>query len=193
MDRDSINVTMHLREGSYKKDLGLHAAVAFNVAHNLLDGFKHYNYDTPIWIHEGLAHNFGRAISPKYNSFDSGEGSAGVRTKKEDWEPEVEKLIKAGNAPRLAELIRMKGYAELTLDHHYTTWSMVKFLMEEHPEGFANLNKDLHGRLMADGTLDSQNLPEVHRESFKQHFGWTYAQFDQAWRNWALGIVPEED
>jgi len=193
MDRDSINVTIHLMQADLKKDIALHAHVAFNLAHNLLDGFKHYNYDTPIWIHEGLAHNFGRGISPKHNNFDSGEGSAGVRTKKEDWEPEVKKLIKGGKAPRLAELIRIKGYAELTLADHYTTWSMVKFLMEEHPDGFAKLNHDLHGRLYADGTLDSQNLPEVHRESFKAHFGWTYAQFDRAWSDWVLGIVKDED
>lgn len=72
MDRDSINVTIHLRQADLKKDIALHAHVAFNLAHNLLDGFKHYNYDTPVWIHEGLAHNFGRAISPAHNNFDSG-------------------------------------------------------------------------------------------------------------------------
>ncbi|MDF1800975.1 MAG: DUF1570 domain-containing protein [Planctomycetota bacterium] len=193
IDRDSITVTIHLRQADLTKDISLHAHVAFNLAHNLLDGLQHYNYDTPIWIHEGLAHNFGRAVSPKHNSFDSGEGSAGVRSKKEKWQPEVVKMIKSGKAPRMAELIQIKSYADLTLDQHFATWSMVKFLIEEHQEAFAKLNLDLHGRLMADGTLDSENLPQVHRDSMKEHFGWSYQDFDKAWQDWALGIVPEKE
>ena len=103
-----------------------------------------------------------------------------------------EALLSLVPAP-LREALEQKGYAELTIEGHFTTWSMVKFLMEERPEAFAKLNHDLHGRLNSDGTLDSENLPEVHRESFKQHFGWTYAQFDQAWRDWVLGVSAEED
>ena len=193
MERDTLAVTMHLRHGDLKKDLALHGHVAFNLAHNLLDGYEHYSYDTPIWIHEGLAHFMEREISPKYNSFDSGEGSTAVKTSKSDWDALVKKIVKAKKAPRMAELIAIRSYADLTLEDHLTTWSMVKFLFEQHAEGFAELNRELHGRLQADGFIDSQNLPKVHRESFKRDLGMTYAQFDTAWRNWVLGIVPEEE
>lgn len=193
MARDSIAVTIHLRHADLKKDTALHGHVAFNLAHNLLDGYEHYSYETPIWIHEGLAHLFEREISPKYNSFDSGEGATAVETTKSNWEAEVKKLVKAKKVPRMAELIAIKSYADLTLEDHFTTWSMVKFLTEEHADGFAKLNRELHGRLLADGTLDSQNLPKVHREAFKRDLGMTYAEFDQAWKNWVLGIVPEEE
>jgi hypothetical protein len=193
MERDTIAVTIQLHHADLKKDLALHGHVAFNLAHNMLDGYEHYSYETPIWIHEGLAHYFERLISPKYNSFDSGEGSVAVGTSKSNWDTEVRKLVRAKKVPRMAELIALRSYAELTLADHFTTWSMVKFLVEEHKSGFAALNRELHGRMMADGTLDSQNLPGVHREAFKRDLDMSYAEFDEAWRNWVLGIVPEEE
>ena len=193
IERDSIVVTMHMMDGDLKKDIALHGHVAFNLAHNLLDGFEHYSYDTPIWIHEGLAHVFEREISPKYNSFDGGEGGVPVQSKKDDWDGEVRKMIKAKKAPRLASKMAIRTYSELTLEDHFAMYSMVKFLMEEHPDGFAELNKELHGRMDKTGFIDSQNLPEVHREAFKTIFGWTYLEFDEAWSNWALGIEPKKD
>lgn len=191
--RDSLVVTMHLNQGDLKKDIALHGHVAFNLAHNLLDGFEHYSYDTPIWIHSGLAHYFEREVSPKYNSFDGGEGGTPVQTRKEDWEGEVKKLVKAKKAPRLANLMALKTYTEMTLEDHFTTWSMVKWLIEEHPDAFAALNKELHGRMDASGHIDSQNLPDVHRATLRELLGWSYADFDQAWQNWVLGVVPEEE
>lgn len=193
MERDTLAVTIHLRQGDLKKDRSLYGHVAFNLAHNMLDGFEHYSYDTPIWIHEGLAHVLEREISPKYNSFDSGEGATAVETSKSNWDAEVKKIVKAKKAPRMAELIAIRSYADLTLEDHFASWSMVRFLIEEHPDGFANLNKELHGRLYADGTVGSNNLPKVHREAFKKDLGMTYAEFDEAWRNWVLGIVIEPD
>ncbi|MFT4709435.1 MAG: hypothetical protein ACI9D0_000130 [Bacteroidia bacterium] len=182
---DTISVTMQMREGDLKKDLALHGHVAFNLAHNLLDGFKHYSYDTQIWLHEGLAHWFEREINPKFNSFDSGEGSKGVMSKKEDWDKEVLILVRGDKAPRMAELANIKNYADLTLDQHYVTWSMVKFLLEEHATAFANINKILHGRMSADGSQqNSSNLDSVHRDAFKSELGMNYSQFDTAWQEW---------
>lgn len=192
IERDSIVVTIHMSEGDLKKDTSLHGHVAFNLAHNLLDGFEHYSYDTPIWIHEGLAHYFEREVSPDFNSFDGGEGGVPIRTNKDDWDAEVKKLVKAKKASRMASLMAVRTYSDLTLEDHFTTWSMVKFLIEEHPDFFADLNKELHGRMDKTGHIDSQNLGDVHRTFFKEHLGVTYIQFDEMWRNWVLGIVPEE-
>ena len=93
---------------------------------NLLDGYKHYSYETPIWIREGLAHFVEREIDPDYNSFDSSEGAVAEMTSKSNWRAEVRKLIQRREAPRMAELIGLKAYSELELEHHFTTWSMVR-------------------------------------------------------------------
>src|SRR5262249_52062274 len=73
VDRGAITLNCHAQQGNLRTDAALHGHLAFNLAHNLLDGMNHYSYDTPIWYHEGLAHVLEREIDPKYNSFDGGE------------------------------------------------------------------------------------------------------------------------
>ena len=186
VNRQAITVTIHEKQGSLKTDTAMHAHVAFNLGHNFLDGFKFYAYDSPIWLREGLGHFFEREISPKYNTFDGDEGSVPEMTKKSDWQSEVVKLVRTGKAPRMAEMIRFNNYGELELDHHFTTWSMVEFLATAHPTKFADLIKGLKGITDEQGYSDGSDLPGKQRDLFKSLFGWTFAQFDEAWAAWVL-------
>lgn len=192
-DRDTITVNIHLRQGDLRVDTALHGHLAFNLAHNLLDGFKHYSYDTPLWIHEGLAHFIEREVSIEYNSFDSTEGAIAEETRKKKWMPEVRKLIQRDEVPRMSELVGLQSYASFELPHHYTTWSMVDYLVREHPEGFARFNGLLHGRKTEEGMADGSNLRDAHRTLFRECFGMGYSQFDQAWRDWVLAQTDRKD
>lgn len=183
--RDAMTVVINTQQGDLRDDLPLHGHVAFNLAINMLDGYKHYSYETPIWLREGLGHLIEREVSPKHNTFDSSEGSIAEISRKEKWQPEVRKIIAAGKAPRMAELINMKDYADLTLDKHYVCWSMVDFLVQTNPKGFACLNDALHGRTNKQGFADGSNLVDAHREKFKECLGFaTYQEFDAAWAAW---------
>lgn len=184
LSRDCLIVSIHTQEGGLREDQALHGHVAFNLAINLLDGYKHYSYETPIWIREGLAHYLEREISPEFNSFDSSEGAVAAKTSKSKWEPEVKKLVASGEAPRMAELVALKGYAELELPHHFATWGIVDYLMRTHPEGFACLNDRLHGITDAQGIPDGSNLEDAHREAFKACLGMSYPEFDRAFAEW---------
>src|SRR5262245_59935263 len=106
----------------------------------MLDGYKHYSYETPWWIREGLAHFVEREINPKFNSFDSTEGAVAEMTKESDWSAEVKRMIQSGKAPRMAEMANLKTPAEFKLPHHFACWSMTAFLIEKHPEAWACLN-----------------------------------------------------
>jgi hypothetical protein len=184
IDRDALTVIMHTGAGGLRDDGALHGHVAFNLTINLLDGYQHYSYETPIWIREGLAHYVEREISPEFNTFDSSEGAVADKTSKSKWEPEVKKLLATGKAPRMAELINLKGYAELELPHHFATWGIIDYLVRSNPAGFACLNDELHGRMNSEGFADGSNLEDVHREAFKTCLGMNYAQFDKAWAEW---------
>lgn len=186
VDRDSITLTIHIQQGLLKSDPALHGHVAFNMAHNFFDGLKHYSYDTPIWIHEGLAHSMERRVNPKFNSFDGAEGSVPTMTRKSNWDAEVLKMVRAGKQPRMAALIRLKGYGEIDLPMHYATWSMVEFLRETKPEEFGKFLVALKSRRNSANLPDGSNMPEAHREFFKEIFGMSYAQFDTAWAEWVL-------
>jgi hypothetical protein len=182
--RDTLSLTVHTGQGGLKEDPAMHGHVAFNLAINLLDGLKHYSYDTPIWIREGLAHLIEREINPKYNTFDSSEGAVAEMTKKEKWEPEVKKLIAANQHISLAQLMTLKDYAGLTLKHHYTTWSMTDFLVKTNPNGYACLNDRLHGRTNKANLADGSNMLDAHREAFQECLGMNYSQFEAAWIKW---------
>lgn len=185
-DRGAITLVAHAQQGNLRQDAALHGHLAFNLAHNLYDGFYHYSYDTPVWYHEGLAHFMEREIDPDHNSFDSGEGGTADMTSKSNWKPEVLKLITSGEAPRLAELMQLKSYAELKLPHHYVTWSMVEYLIKTNPTGFANFLKAMKLCLNEKGVPTGGKLLEFHRDKFKECLGMNYNEFDEAWRAWAL-------
>ncbi len=183
-NRDTLTLVVHTGQADLKDDPPMHGHVAFNIAINLLDGFKHYSYETPIWIREGLAHFVEREINPKFNSFDSSEGAVAAMTRKEKWEPEVKKMIASNQQITMAQLMTLKDYSGLTLPHHYTTWSMTDYLIKTKPDGYAQLNDRLHGRMDKNNFSDSSNLLDVHREAFKECIGMTYVEFDAAWAKW---------
>lgn len=185
IERDCLVVVTNLMENELRNDMQLHGHLVFNLAINFLDAFKHYSYETPCWIREGLAHFMEREIDPKFNTFDSSEGGQGVKVNKENWNGEVKQLIASGKAPRVAELTALKTYAEFELRHHYGCWSMTKFMIESNPKGYACLNGKLHGCKTPDGMPDSEDMPSKQREAFQECFGMGYAQFDAAWQAWA--------
>jgi hypothetical protein len=185
IERGCISIICHAQQGRLRTDQALHGHIAFNLAHNLLDGLNHYTYDTPVWYHEGLAHYMEREVDPDYNSFDAGEGATADTTSKSDWRPEVLKLISIEKAPRLAELLALSSYAELKLPHHFATWSMVDFLIKEKPVEFANFIWLMKHHLDEKGLPTGAQLAEWHRKVFKEAFGWSYQEFDEAWKAWA--------
>jgi hypothetical protein len=125
-----------------------------------------------------------REINPKFNTFDSSEGAVAAMTRKEKWEPEVRKMIAASQQISMAQLLTLKDYAGLTLNHHYTTWSMVDYLMRTNPQGFAALNDRLHGRTNKGNLSDGSQMADAHREAFQECLKMTYAEFDAAWAKW---------
>jgi hypothetical protein len=183
--RGAISVNIHAEQGRLRVDQALHGHVAFNLAHNLYDGFNHYSYDTPVWYHEGLAHFMEREIEPDYNSFDAGEGATADMTNKKEWKPDVLKLIDSNTAPRMAELLQLKTFAELKLPHHYTTWAMIDFLEKTKPDQLAKFLQHMKRCYNDKGQPSGENLIEFHRKAFKEDLGMTYAEFDDAWREWA--------
>ena len=184
MERDSISLTAHTGQGELRDDQALHGHVVFNLTINLLDGYKHYSYELPVWIREGLGHWMERDIDPRFNTFNSAEGAVANTTRKENWEPEVRKLISRGDAVRMAKLVHLKGYGELELAHHYTSWSIVDWLVRTRPDELACFVGHLTGLVNEHGIADGSDMPDAHRKAVKECLGMTYAQLDAAWAEW---------
>lgn len=186
LGRETTSLLVHTDQGKLKIDESLHGHVVFNVTHLLLNGFKHYSYDKPIWVREGAAHWFERNINPRFNTFDSAEGSAAEKISKTEWKGPTAKLVKTGKAPSFASLIKMRTFAELEKDDHYVTWSMIDFLTTAHPDFLPIYFDRVSGLKNADFTDDATELPNVERAVFKDVLGMTYAQFERAWEVWVI-------
>ncbi len=192
IDKDALHLVIHIGQGSLKVDTALHGHFVFNQTQQLLDGFRHYSYEIPVWIKEGLAHWMERRVSPEYNSFDSSEGAVPQMTKKDNWEPPTRRLVQQGKAISMARLMAMSDYAELTLPHHYTTWSMVDYLMREHPGAVGGILCAIKGLVNEQFIDDGSGLEDAHRQTFKELLGMTYAQFDRAWAEWVLTVYSNK-
>ena len=183
--RDSLIMVTNLAEEGIRGDEHLHNIVAFNAIHNLVDGYKHYSYETPLWLKEGLAHYIERNISPHFNSFSYTEGGLAETFGKDDWDAEVAKRLQKNALPRLAELVALRSFSEFEVADHLACWSMVAFLVEEHPAAFAAINARLHGVKGTDHMPDGSNMSDKHRTAFTEALGMSYLAFDTAWHEWA--------
>jgi hypothetical protein len=183
-ERGTLSVTIHEAQGRLRVDTAMHGHVAFNLGHLFLEGFKHYSYDMPRWLQTGLAHWFEREVLPLYNSFDGDEGSAPEVSSKTNWEAEARKLVATGNAPRLTEMIRFTTYGSFRFEHHVVCWSIVDWLIAEHPDALASILRGMKGLLDEHGIADGSRLADVQRELFREHLGMGYLQLDQAWGAW---------
>ncbi len=184
VDRDTLILVIHTQQAGLRADEALHGHLVFNLAQNLMDGYKHYSYNLPIWLREGVSHYLEREINPKFNTFDASEAAIAEETRKENWQPPTYKLVRSGTAPRMAELVAMKDFADLTLERHFATWSMIDYILHAQPGFFAKLLDGLKGITNTHGIADGGNLGEIHRDIFKNELGMSYAQFDAAWAAW---------
>ncbi|MDB2576127.1 hypothetical protein N9293_00020 [Planctomycetota bacterium] len=183
-DRDALCFIAHAGQGQLNVDEGMHGHAVFNVTQMMMNGYKHYSYDKPIWIREGAAHWFERNLNPRFNTFDSSEGSAAQMFKKSDWKGPTLKLVKSSDAPSFASMVKMRTFAELEKPHHLATWSIFDYLVEVHPEFLKTYLATISGIKNDQHIDDATTLPDVQRSLFRDELGMSYAQFDREWKAW---------
>jgi hypothetical protein len=186
IDRGVLIVITHLEQGKLRVDEALHGHVVFNLVHNLLNGYKYYSYDKPLWLMEGLAHWFERRITTKYNTFDGGEGASASITRKENWEPPTRQLVSSGDSSSMGKLMRINGFGEFELPEHFTTWSMVDYLQKRDPRLIGDLLGEVSGLLNDEFMPNGGRVNDVTREFFKERLSMTMVGFERAWQAWVL-------
>ena len=172
-------------EGRHKDDTALHCTVAFNVSQNLLDGFRHYSYDMPVWLREGVGHWFERRVSPRFNSFDQNEGSPADMKKEWKWEPYARNLVTSGGKfAGFPEAYAWRDFGNITFNDHVAIWSRMDFMMRQGPEKWSKFLFEVKGRMSKDGTPDQSDLVGAFREAIQKAYGISVLQFDDKWSEW---------
>lgn len=165
-------------------DRYLYPHTVHNLSHVFLCAYKHFSYDPPIWLDEGLAHAMEHEVDPTFHTLDGEEGSMPDNRGPGDWDVELKKLAGKQRLTPFAELLRVHAFGELDQDAHVTCYGLVRFLIDEHPDAFAEFVGALKGQLDAQGYPDGSNLREVQRQQLQELWGWSPAQLDEAFAAW---------
>ena len=173
-------------DSNLREDRWLWPHVAHNLSHLFLCAYKHFSYDPPIWLDEGLALAMEKEAEPGSTTREGEEGSERFSGGPSDWNEAARKLVARGKAPRLAELMAAKGFSELDDDANIAVWSIARFLLDEHGEPFAGFLGGIKGQLDAAGYPSGADLPDLQRRLLRELWGWSPADLDAAWKAWVL-------
>lgn len=175
-----------------KHDTALHCSLAFNVAQNLLDGFRYYSYDLPVWIREGFGHWHERRISPDWPNYDQNEGSIADMKTLSKWEVYCRQLIANGKVTPFPTVIAWRDFGDLKFDDHVTTWSRVDFLIAQGQAKFEKFLFGIKGRVDANWVPDQNDLVGATRDALRDAYGFSVLEFDARWAEWVKANYPAQ-
>ena len=192
LERDSLLIVMNDSDSQMRYDGSLYGHIAYNLTIQLLDGYKHYNYEIPCYMRSGLAHVIEREITLNHSTFDLSEGGEQIEFAKSDWLTPLKKIVRSGDVPRLAELVNISSYSDMDLDDHLAAFGLTQFLLDTNPDGYAAILDDLAGLLNENGETDGSDMNRHHREAFSQFLKMSYLQLDAAFAEWVMGERADE-
>lgn len=187
-----IGLTPESNDFPLKHDTALHCALAFNVSHNLLDGFRYYSYDLPVWIREGFGHWNSRRISPKWPSYDQNEGSIADMKTLERWDVYCRSLIANNKFTGFPEVATWRDFGNIKFDDHVAVWSRIDFLIAQGPEKWRKFLFHIKGRVDAQWLPDHKDLVGATREGLQAAYGISFLDFDRKWAEWVKATYPAQ-
>jgi hypothetical protein len=176
-----------------RDDRWLTAHVVHNLSHLFLCAYKHFSYNPPIWLDEALALAMEKEIEPTFRTLEGEEGAFRDDTGPKDFAAEARKLLATDKAVRFAALLQTQNFAELGDPGAVTAWSMARFLIEAHPDAFAQFLGRVKGQLDGAGYPTGADLPGLQREALKELWKWTPADLDTAWAAWVMAQAAADD
>jgi len=177
-------VSIPAQDADLRQDRWLFPHIAHNLSHLFLVAYKHFSYDPPIWLDEGLAHAIEKEIEPRSQTTDGEEGTLRDTDGPADWEQESWRLLRKKQLPTLAQLMHVKEFGDLTIDANVICWSMLRFLIDEHPEALAKFIGGVKGQLDEAGYPTGKDLLGLQRRLLQELWGWSPAEFDEHWAQW---------
>jgi hypothetical protein len=183
-EQHKMIASVQAEDPDLKKDKWLFPHVVHLLSHLCLCAYKHFNYDPPLWLDEGLALCMEKEIDPASTTLEGEEGGKVMVHGPKDWWVGTRKMVADGDQRRLGQLLVLKELSQLDEDSKLTCWSMLRFLIDVHGEKLAPFLGGVKGQLDEKGAPSSTDLPELQRKLMKDLWGWNPVSFDDAWTTW---------
>lgn len=175
-----------------KHDTALHCSLAFNVSQNLLDGFRYYSYDLPVWIKEGFGHWNCRRVSGEWPNFDQNEGAIADMKLIERWEPYCRGLVANHKFTPFVEAVGWRDFGNIKFDDHVAIWSRMDWLLSQGPEKWQKFLYGVKGRVDANWVPDSADLVGATRDALQAAYGVSLLDLDRRWMDWVKATYPAQ-
>jgi hypothetical protein len=188
-----FSVATECDDGHLKHDTAMHCAIGFNVGQNLLDGFRYYSYDLPVWLREGFSHWMLRRIDPKWNQFDQNEGSVADMKTAWKWDVYCRSMIASpGKFAAFPEAFAWRDFGNITFNDHVAIWSRMDWLMSMGPEKWQKFLFLIKGRVDAQWFPDQNDLVGAVRDALQEAYGISVLDFDRRWMEWVKATYPSQ-
>ena len=192
-DSSSILFTCPTESNEFplKHDTALHCSLAFNVSQNLLDGFRYYSYNLPVWIREGFGHWNSRRIDGRWPSFDQNEGSVADMKRIDKWKPYAKALV-SGNKKfaTFPQVAKWRDFGNLTFNDHVAIYSRIDYLFSMGQEKWQTFLFTVKGRVDENWDIDQKDLVGATREGLKKAYNLSFLSFDDNWKAWVKKNYP---
>lgn len=193
-DSSSILFTCAIESNEFplKHDTALHCSLAFNVSQNLLDGFRYYSYNLPVWIREGFGHWNSRRISGKWPSFDQNEGSVADMKRLDDWKPYTKALLANKKYAPFPEVASWRDFGNITFNDHVAIFSRIDYLISMGQPKWQEFLFTVKGRVDDKWAIDQSDLVGATREGLKKAYNLSFLTFDESWAEWVKATYPSK-
>jgi hypothetical protein len=193
-ESSSILIALPTEDDQFPRrhDTALHCSLVFNASHNLLDGFRYYSYDLPVWIREGFAHWNSRRVDPKWPDFDQNEGSIADMKLIERWEPYCRSLIAGGKVTPFSQVVAWRDFGDIKFNDHVAIWARMDWMMSQGPEKWQKFLFGVKGRVDKNWLPDQSDLVGATRESLQAAYGVSIIDFDTKWADWVRANYPAQ-
>lgn len=172
----------------------IYGHVVYAVAHNLLNGYRGYHMQLPLWLDEGLAHHFARQVPSGIVNVQVLDSEAEPEDNVDVWPAKVRRRAQhEGVCFTFAQMSAWAKFEELGYHAHSQAWSRVDFLLARDRDKVGVLVDKLKHMPPVDGGMIPPAQVSVQAQKLLfELFELDAASFDEQWRDWVLKTYPKK-
>ncbi|MHC4943697.1 MAG: hypothetical protein ACYTG7_11830 [Planctomycetota bacterium] len=171
--------------GTKDEEPALHGYVISNVVRNLIDGYRHYKYNLPMWWTEGLTHWYVRRIDPALFFPTLAPDQDCDFRRDPEWEKKVYSRVKKDYFRPASELLAAAEAKDMDFYDHMMAWSRVDHLLSFGPDRagkFMWLMNDLD----YDPNRTFEEILKCQEKALGEAYGLDAESLDAQWSQWVL-------